>query len=155
MTCHSILAILSTDDVEAEAVLSNAVELAEQEHARLTLAALTGETRTMRWLAALALTASGYGPGLEDLATFAQRRVARAAEFIPTGVSVTTIVVTDPRQFLRSGNYDLMVVGAKRVTRRGFKRLRIPALVIPTTGGSCRDRPTAEPAPLPMPSASR
>src|SRR4051794_17041374 len=109
MTCHDILAILSTDEHEAEVVLRAAVELAEQEHATLTLAALTGETRLMRWLAALSLSAAACAPTLADVATFAERRVARAAEFIPTGVSVTTTVVADPRPLLGSGRFDLVV----------------------------------------------
>jgi hypothetical protein len=147
VTCHHILAVLGTDDHEADVVLREAVELAEREHATLTLAALTGETWLMRWLAALALSAAACAPTLGDLATFAERRVARAAEFIPTGVSVTTTVVADARRLVASGRYDLVVIGARQAARHRLKHLTIPALVVPKTGGHHRYRTATAPSP--------
>ena len=150
MICQSILALLSADDDEAGVVLARAVELAEQEHATLTLAALTGVSRPLRWLASLALLASGWAPTPEDLATFAQRRVAQAAEFVPTCVSVTTTVVDDPRRLFDSGRYDLVVLGARYAARRRLKHLTTPVLIVPLTGGSPRFAEAAAPAPLAM-----
>jgi hypothetical protein len=151
MICHNVLAVLGTDERETEAVIANACELAEDAHGTVTLAALAGESWWMRCLFALALGAGAYAPK-EDLTTLAERHVARAAEFVPTGVSVTTMVVSNARRLVESGRYDLLVIGAKQAARRRLARLPIPALVVPVTGGGGRfDRPAA---PAPEPTAS-
>jgi len=151
MICHNVLAILGTDERETEAVIATACELAEEAHGTVTLAALAGESWWMRCLFALALGAGAYAPK-EDLTTLAERHVARAAEFVPTGVSVTTLVVHHARRLVESGRYDLLVVGARQVARRRLARLPIPALVVPVTGGGGRFE--RSPAPAPQPTAS-
>ncbi len=146
--CHNVLAILGADDRETDAVLAEATALVEDAHGTVTLAALSGQSRWMRILHALALGAGAFVPS-EDLATFAERRVARAAEFIPTGVSVTTVVVADARALVESGRYDLLVIGAKQAARRALARVPIPALVVPAAGGGGRFARPAPPAPRP------
>jgi hypothetical protein len=146
--CRNVLAILGADEREAEAVIANAVELATEAHGTLTLASLARESWWMRCLYALALGAGAYAPR-EDLTTLAERSVARAAEFIPAGISVTTLVTDDPRRLLESGRYDLLVIGAKQVARRRLARLPIPALIVPAAGGGGRFARPAPPAPLP------
>jgi hypothetical protein len=148
MICRNILAILSGDDRQVDAVIANATDLAEDSHGTLTLAALTGDSWWMRALAALALGAGAYAPR-EDLTTEAERTVARAAEFIPTGISVTTLVTNDARRLVESGRYDLLVIGAKQVARRRLARLPIPALVVPVTDGGGRFAHPSPPAPIP------
>jgi hypothetical protein len=153
MTSHNVLAILGTDDRETEAVIATATELAQEAHGTLTLAALANESWWMRCLSALAMGAGAYAPK-EDLTTLAERGVARAAEFVPTGVSVTTLVITDARRLVDSGRYDLLVIGAKQVGRRRLARLPIPALVVPVAGGGGRFARPAQPAPLPTSATS-
>jgi len=148
MICHRILAILGGDEREEQAVLDNAAALAEDAHATLTLAATTREPWWTRCLYALALGAGAYAPK-EDLTTLTERRVARAAEFIPTGVGVTTLVVDDVRRLVESGRYDLIVIGATQAARRRLARTPIPALVVPAAGGGGRFERSAPPAPLP------
>jgi len=148
MICHNVLAVLGTNDRETQAVIASASELAEEAHGTLTLAALAGESWWTRCLFALALGAGAYAPK-EDLTTLAERHVARAAEFVPTGVSVTTMVVTNARRLVESGHYDLLVIGAKQAARRRLARLPIPALVVPAAGGGGRFERSSSPAPEP------
>lgn len=149
MNCHNVLAVIGTDEREAEAVIATATELAEDAHGTLTLVALAHESWWMRCLAALALGAGAYAPA-EDLTTLAERTVARAAEFVPAGVSVTTLVVDNARRLVGSGRYDLLVVGAKQAGRRRLARLTIPALIVPATGGGGRFTRPAAPTPHPV-----
>jgi hypothetical protein len=133
---RGLLAVIGDDAGESEAVVERAAALAGESHSRLAIAAIAHVDSRLNWLAGLALTQSCLGPRRDELETEAQHRLARAAEFIPATVGLTTMVIAEPprralRRLLADGQYDLLVIGARLAGRGALVRLPIPALVVP------------------------
>jgi hypothetical protein len=152
MTCgyHGILAVIGADAAEADAVLERAAELAQEHNGRLTIAAAAHPGRLVTWLSGLAISAAALPPVRDELVTLAERRLARAAEFMPETISLTTLVITEPprrsvRRLLDSGCYDLLVIGAHLAAKRALAHVPIPALVVPGAELAPRSAPAGSP----------
>jgi hypothetical protein len=147
---HSLLAVIGGDTAEADAVLARAAWLAEESHGRLTIAAVAHPGRLTTWLAGLALAVAAVPPCRDELETLAQRRLARAAEFMPETIGVTTMVITEPprrpvRRLLETGCYDLLVIGAHLAAHRALAHVPIPVLVVPASDFAPREANTSAP----------
>lgn len=111
---RNILAAIDGSPDSAEA-LTQAVDLAASEHARLTLFSSVNPPPT------IAYSGSG-GDALPELIKQAEAETEQilrtALERVPDGVSVTTIISSEParpallRQ-LEQGNHDLLVMGSR------------------------------------------
>jgi hypothetical protein len=121
MSCrafHNVLALLDHDESATWSVLSRAIEIAEVERARLTIAKTTDPGRIVKWFLPLAMM-SRVAPVTEmDIEALA-REVDRACECVPDSVPLKRVVLdTDTASALRTlmdGEcYDLLVV------REGF-----------------------------------
>jgi nucleotide-binding universal stress UspA family protein len=110
---HNILVAVDGSP-DAEQALTEAIDLAESEHARLTLIT-----------AVFQVPAAAYGAAgvpvpqlLEDARVEAEAVLRRARERVPEGVSVTAVLSEQPirvalsRQ-LASGHHDLVVMGSR------------------------------------------
>lgn len=131
---HSILAVLRSDRAESETVLARASALAEDAHGLLTVAAVSYPGWWAMWLQSLAFAAAALPP-VPDARDAAHDRLACAAEFVPETVGLKTLVIEGPprrplERLLRSGHYDLLVVGAHLARRRPLSHLPIPALIV-------------------------
>jgi nucleotide-binding universal stress UspA family protein len=99
----------------AEAALTQAIDLAQAWHGRLTI--LTGVAQ----VPPLAYSGAAGGAATtlaEELETEAEQIVRRAAERVPAGVSVTTILSQKPIRLalaeqIRDGDHDLIVMGSR------------------------------------------
>jgi hypothetical protein len=119
------------------AVLERAVELAEGEHARLTLAKTCGPGRVASCMCSFGALACTPPVSYGDLQAEAAGRLARAAEMVPASISLTTVVLgRDTAGSLRSlvgaGCHDLLVVRAGFLARRRGLRRAITKLEIAT-----------------------
>ena len=119
-----VLAILDGEPEDYSHVIARAVEMAEAEHARLTLA----KTRGPVWLAhGVCVFPLVTVPPAVDLEQHARDVLARTAEQIPQTVSLSTLLLGDDaclslRRVLERGDYDLLVADERYVRRR--RRLR-------------------------------
>jgi hypothetical protein len=134
---RSVLAVIEGDLPESTAVVERAAAIAEESHSWLTLAGLAQLDSRVAWLAALALTAGCLAPTRDDSESLAQHGVARAAEFIPATVGLTTMVISWPprrrvRRLLAGDRYDLLVIGARLASKHAFANLPIAALIVPS-----------------------
>jgi hypothetical protein len=142
MSCSSfrqILAVLGHDDRSISAVLDRAIELADAERARLTLAKTTDPGRLIRWFAPAAISRAGYVAEF-DPQVFARDLLARASEFVPASIPLTTVLlgIDTPcalRLLTAKHLYDLLVIdsalpGRSRKLRREIQRSRMCALMV-------------------------
>jgi hypothetical protein len=151
---HGILAVIGADAAEGDAVLARAAELAEEGHGRLTLAAVAHPGRLVTWLSGLAISAAALPPVRDELVTLAEHRLARAAEFMPGTISLTTMVITEPprrsvRRLLDSGCFDLLVIGAHLAAKRALAQVPIPVLVVPAAEPAPRSSRAGSPVSVP------
>jgi hypothetical protein len=115
-----VLAILDGDPEDYSHVIARAVELAEAERARLTLA----KTRGPLWLAhGVCVFPLVTVPPAVDLERHARDVLARTAELIPQTVSLSTLLLGDDaclslRRVLGRGDYDLLVADERYLRRR-------------------------------------
>src|SRR5919199_3729198 len=93
---RNLLAVLGDDPREAEAVLERAAALAEDAHGTLTLATCCRPGWKTLWLVSLAAVGPVVPPLGDAADDLARDRLARAAEFVPAGVGVTTLVGRGP-----------------------------------------------------------
>jgi len=115
----NILVAVDGSDHAAQA-LRTAVQLASEEHARLTLITAVPPTPALAQI-----TASGAALAeVADLMGDAGRQIRRQVDDLPDDISVTTVVVSGHpaakilRQ-LREGNHDLLVMGTRGLGRVG------------------------------------
>jgi hypothetical protein len=136
--CH-LVALLDHDEHTMWSVVDRAIELAEAKQAPLTLAATAGQGRLAGWLGPLTLL-SRVGPVADaDLRIRAGDQLARAAEFVPSSIPLSTVrLATDGagavRQLGQSGSYDLLVIGHRLITcsrriRRELRRSGLSVLI--------------------------
>jgi nucleotide-binding universal stress UspA family protein len=110
---HNILVAVDGSP-DAEQALTEAIDLAESEHTRLTLITAVSQ-----------LPAAAYGTAalpvsqvLEDAQVEAEAMLRRARERVPHGVSVTAVLSEQPirvalsRQ-IATGHHDLVVMGSR------------------------------------------
>lgn len=145
---------------DAEAALRHAVELARDQHARLTL--LTAIPATP----ATAMLASGTGPPRNEIVRYYSDLLRAATESLPQDVGVTTVLIEgSPSRALieraESGEFDLIVMGSHGhgrvhsallgcVSQKVLNASPIPVLMARAT----RDAPVpAPPAPAVPPEA--
>jgi nucleotide-binding universal stress UspA family protein len=99
---------------DAEQALTEAIDLAETEHARLTLITAVCQIPAT----AYGLAGEPVAQLLEDAHVQAEAILRRARERIPDGVSVTTVLSEQPirptliRQ-IADGHHDLVVMGSR------------------------------------------
>jgi hypothetical protein len=119
-----VLAILDGEPEDYRHVMARAAELADAEHARLTLA----KTRGPSWLAhGVCVFPLVAVPPAVDLEQHARDVLARTAELIPETVSLSTLLLGDDaclslRRLLGRGDYDLLVADERYLRRK--RRLR-------------------------------
>jgi Universal stress protein family len=145
---HRLLAILDGEPEEHAHVLARAVELAEAEHATLTLA----KTRDVCLLAhcACAFPTVAALP-VADSEGRARDVLARTAELIPQSISLRTVLLGDDpsatlRRLLARCDYDL-VIAREELLRRRRRLRRVLRGAGVSTLGVVRDHPAA-PAPV-------
>ncbi len=143
MSCRSfrhVLALLPDNEQDLCAVLERAVELAEAEHARLTLAKTSDPGTLMRWLSPL-VPLSRVAPLPDpDCKRMACRLLTRAAQAVPQTVPVSTMVLGSDtpkavRELAATGTYDLLVLAAPQLKhapklRRELRRLGLCMLAV-------------------------
>lgn len=137
MICGDVLGVLEDGEARLWSCLESSVELAERERTRLTLAKTTDPGRLVRWLGPFAI-GTLYIPGQADVE--AGHALARAAEFVPQDVPLTTVLLTDDTQrelvrLLRTGRYGALVAGDHlfshcRKLNRELGRLGIQAVAV-------------------------
>jgi hypothetical protein len=126
MSMRNVLAVLEDEEDRLWSSFDVAVGLAEREHARLTLVKTSELEHHLIWCAPF--NAGIYvPPDATDPLVRAGRLLARAAEFVPMTIPVTTIVlgIETERELCRliaSGAFDAVVGDAKRL--RHARRLR-------------------------------
>lgn len=161
MSFHHVLGVLDDDPDEIRMVLGDAVRLAEADRARLTLAKTTDPGRVVRWLRPCAAL-SVLVPMAEmlsaeaDMKAIAGHRLARAAEFVPASIPITTILLgprtgSALRVLVKGGSYDLVVAGAALLARnrrlsRDLRRLGVCAPALSRPSPPATDR-SDEPSP--------
>jgi hypothetical protein len=157
VSCSSfrhVVALLHDGEADAWAVLERAVELADTERARLTLAKTTDPGWLFRWFSPLTPLCRMAPLPEVDLTTVAGRRLARWAEIVPVSIPVCTVLLpTDTAAALgrlaARTPYDLLVVAASPLARslklrRQLRRLEVSTLAVaydgfPWTGSSPRE----------------
>ncbi len=115
MSAQQVLGLLEDDERRLWATLEQAIAVAEAEYSRLTLAKTTDPGWLMRWFAPAALNAMCVSSEELDFRTAASHKLARAAEFVPGCVPVTTVLLGDSTvtavgDLLGRGRHDVVVV---------------------------------------------
>ena len=121
MCMRNVLCLLEQPEERFWSTFDTAVELAEREHARLTLVTSAEPGRVYTWCGAFMVGAL-YLPPDGDSEQTAARLLARVAELVPADIPVTTMVLSkeprrDLRRLIRSGAYDALV-SDERLLRR-------------------------------------
>ncbi len=143
MSCGSfrhVLAVLDHQERATWAVLERAVDLAESQRTRLTLAQTTDPGVIVKWFGPLAML-SRVGCFAEfDLQRFALDRLARASEFVPASIPLTTVLLGPDtpcalRRLAGKELYDLVVINSALLAhshrlRREIRKLGICALTV-------------------------
>ena len=146
MSAHHVLGVLEDDERRLWATLEQAIAVAEAEHARLTLAKTTDPGWLMRWFAPAALNAMCVAAGELDFRTAASHKLARAAEFVPGCVPVTTMLLgestaTALTELIGRGQHDVVVMSDAmhahcRRLRCALKAQGVRAVLVPTRPAS-------------------
>jgi hypothetical protein len=138
--------VLESDEERLWAVLDRAVALAEAEGAHLTLAKTSDPGRILRRMGPLVKLPAVISSAKPETQGAAADRLARAAEFVPGSVPMTTLMLAaDTRSALGelvcSGPYDVVVataglLGRYRKLTRELHRRGVCALGVPTACAS-------------------
>lgn len=144
MSAQQVLAVLEDDEQRLWATLEQAIAVAEVEYARLTLAKTTDPGWLMRWFAPAALNAMCVSSEELDFRTGASHKLARAAEFVPGCVPVTTVLLgestaTALAEILGRGRHDVVVMSDAlhahcRRLRCVLKTHGVRTVLVPTRG---------------------
>jgi nucleotide-binding universal stress UspA family protein len=99
---------------DAEQALTEAIDLAESEHTRLTLITAVSQVPATAYVAAGVPVAQLLEDGLVE----AEAILRRARECVPDGVSVTAVLSEQPIrvaliQQIADGHHDLVVMGSR------------------------------------------
>lgn len=157
MRAQHVLGVLEDDERRLWAALDEAIALADAGHARLTLAKTTDPGWLMRWFGPAALNAMCVSADAGDFRTAASHKLARAAEFVPACVPVTTLLLAENTavavsELLDRGCYDVVVVtdglcAHNRRLRCELRRPDVRTVLVPARPGPPADV-TAEDADL-------
>ncbi len=139
MSVHHVLGVLEDDERRLWSTFDCAVSLAAEQAARLTLVKTTDPGRLMRWFAPSALQSMCVSAQELDFRTIASHTLARAAEFVPGSIPVTTVLLGEDTTgcllaMLRNGPYDALVITEallNRRLRRELRRLGIRTVAVP------------------------
>ncbi len=139
MSVHHVLGVLEDRERCLSSAFERAVALAESERARLTLVKTTDPGRIVRWLSPF-VVGSLYVPSSVDPQTACGHLLARAAEFVPRDIPLTTLLLTENTQralqkLVRDGRYDALVATAALLAHcpkltRDLRRLGIRAVAV-------------------------
>lgn len=139
MCIRQVLGVLEDEECRMWGTLEEAVALADAEQARLTLAKTTDPGWLMRWFAPAALQSMCVSADELDFRTAASHKLARAAEFVPAWIPVTTLVLGENTRsavidLLGTGQYDALVgteslFAQSRRLRCALRRLEVRAVV--------------------------
>lgn len=137
------------DSPQADEALTQAIDLADCQHSRLTI--LTAIIRPPTWLAT-PMTAASVEPLGADLRAEAQKVLCRAVDRVPDCVPVTKILSEEPIRDalaaeLRRGTYDLLVLGThgrgfvaasllRSLSRYAVRHCEVPVLVVRAEEGT-------------------
>jgi nucleotide-binding universal stress UspA family protein len=110
---HDILVAVDGSP-DAEQALTEAIDLAESEHTRLTLITAVAQLPSAAYVAA----GEGVGQMLEGARTEAETILRSARERIPDGLSVTCVLSEQPVRValthkIAEGRHDLVVMGSR------------------------------------------
>jgi nucleotide-binding universal stress UspA family protein len=110
---HNILVAVDGSP-DAELALTEAIDLAESEHTRLTLLTAVCQVPATAYLAA----GEELGKVVEDAHADAERILRRARERVPDDLSVTAVLSEQPIRAaligeITDGVYDLVVMGSR------------------------------------------
>ncbi|HEX4009142.1 MAG TPA: hypothetical protein VHX62_04010 [Solirubrobacteraceae bacterium] len=127
MSAHHVLALLEDCEPRMWSAFDQAVALAGEHDARLTLAKTTDPGLLMRWFAPAALQSMCVSAEDLDFRRLAGHRLALAAEFVPSRIPVTTLVLgfnttRAVSELVRDGAYDAVVATGVLLNRH--RRLR-------------------------------
>ncbi len=159
MSLRNVVGVLEDQEDRLWSSFAAVVALAERERARLTLVKTRELDRHLTWCTPF--TAGVYvPPDTTDPLVRAGRLLARAAEFVPMEIPVTTIVLgieteRELRRLVAGGAYDAVVIDAKRLRRvrrlaRECRRDGVTLLGVPATP---HRSPDERPAPAPLSAA--
>ena len=111
---HNILVAVD-GSLHSDRALADAIDLADREHARLTLFTAVVHPPAAAFFGA---TGAGVGVGAVEVAARAESILRRARDRVPAHMPVSTILSTDPvepaliRQ-IKNGGHDLVVMGSR------------------------------------------
>jgi nucleotide-binding universal stress UspA family protein len=112
---HNIL--VSVDgSPHSERALTEAIDLATESHARLTI--LTSIPKPSRWICSSAFTAGAYQTMVEDFERESKRILCEAVDRVPHSIPVTKILTHEPirdalMHRIETGCHDLLVMGSR------------------------------------------
>ena len=155
MSLRDVLGVLGNDEGRSWVTFDRAVQVAEAEHARLTLAKTTDPGWLMRWFAPAAIQSMAVTAFDLELETSARDMLARAAEFVPAQIPVTTMLLGRPtgpalRELIRSGSHDALVCSDTLLAHNARLRRELTRRYVRTITVSRDPKPTAnQPAALP------
>jgi nucleotide-binding universal stress UspA family protein len=148
---HSILVAIDGSR-DSEAALAQAIDLADGEHALLTLLTAVSAPPTTAYMGAGATSAAMLA---RDAESEAQAVLREATERVPAEVSVRTVLTRKPvrqglLQEIRAGGHDLVVMGSRgrgavraalmgSVSHYVLNHSPVPVLVVHAEGGSARE----------------
>lgn len=160
MSAQHVVGVLEDDEERLWATLPEAIALADAERARLTLAKTTDPGLLLRWFGPAALNAMCLSSDLLDFRMSASHKLARAAEFVPAWVPVTTLLLGENTtsaltELLTGGLYDVVVatdslLARSRRLRCELKRLEIRTVCVPARPASRPGVPAGEADPAPQ-----
>ena len=127
MSMRNVLGVLEDPDDRLWSTFAAAVALADAERARLTLVKTYTAGHLCMWCGPFAAGGIYVPPDSEDPQATAGRALARAAEFVPMEIPVTTMVLgleteRELRRLVERGAYDALV--ASDELWRHSRRLR-------------------------------
>jgi nucleotide-binding universal stress UspA family protein len=153
---HNILVAVDGSR-HSDLALSQAIDLSESEHSRLTL--MTGVVPVP--VAAFATSTAGLPEAMRGAQADAEETIARARDRVPDDVPVTTIVTEKPIRCalidqIKKGHHDLIVMGSRgrgamrsallgSVSHYVLHHSPVPVLIAHANGAAA----TADPAPPP------
>jgi nucleotide-binding universal stress UspA family protein len=133
--------------LQADGALSEAIDLAECQHSRLTL--LTAVPHPPHW-ANTPMTVAGVEPLRSELQHEAEATLRTAVERVPAEIPVTTILSEDPIRDalicqIHRGHYDLVVLGTRgrgalsaavlgSVSHYALNHCNVPVLIVRAEG---------------------
>ena len=100
---------------DADRALTQAIDLAESEHARLTLFSAVGTPPTAAYIGGGGAVAAAFAA---DAETETETILREAVERVPDGVSVSTVLSGEPVRLalihqITTGHHDLVVMGSR------------------------------------------